>query len=55
MNTITSLLRRARHVRRRSVLSVWSDARSQPLTEGQAIVAPGHIGPEHVRAERLTA
>ena len=30
---------------RRQEMQAWGDARSMPFTEGQAVLAPGHIGP----------
>ena len=39
-----------RRVRRRVLSSgLWRDSRALPYTEGQAVVAPGAIGPALVR------
>jgi hypothetical protein len=49
MERFTTTLRRiVRKINRRPEVEYWGDARALPYTEGQAVLAPGMIGPSAV-------
>ena len=45
MKTLSNLLKNVRRMGRSPYPEAWGDARALPFTEGQAVLAPGSIGP----------
>lgn len=48
MKQLISTLTMSKRKRRLSEIQKWGDPRSKPFTEGQAVIAPGQIGPAAV-------